>query len=94
MQVASHAIDPMVRRLITEAKLMASDDTSALGPASSRWLYIWSVARVDIAYALSTLAISVTSDSLKVICHQYFKICTSVHPQSPKGSHDAFFCLY
>ncbi len=35
-EVATHALDPMIQRLITESGLMAQDNVSAIGPASSR----------------------------------------------------------
>lgn len=62
-QVSSHAIDPMLRRHVNEAELLSLDDLVALSPSSSRWFYIWSIARVDLIDGLTTLAADFESDT-------------------------------
>lgn len=62
-QVSRHAIDPMLRRHVSDAELMSLDDLVALSPSSSRWFYIWSIARVDLIDGLTTLAADLESDT-------------------------------
>ena len=66
-EVSSHAIDPMMRRLMVESRLMAQDDPVAVKPESSRWKYVWEVARVDLSDGLADLAALYRSDALKVL---------------------------
>ncbi len=45
----------MMRRLVKEGELLASDRLEDLTPSNSRWQYIWSIARVDLMESILTL---------------------------------------
>ncbi|GAX73194.1 hypothetical protein CEUSTIGMA_g647.t1 [Chlamydomonas eustigma] len=64
-EVASHALDPMVQRLITESRLLGQGSLVEAEPDSLRWLFIWQVARVDLSDGLFMLATNYNQLALK-----------------------------
>lgn len=56
--VSHHGLDPMLRRLVMEARTLAKDDVRDAGPASARWRYIWNVAQEDLHNALEGLVVT------------------------------------
>lgn len=67
-QVASHAIDPMVKRLVQVGEMMALDTPANVAPSANGkpyWLFAHSVARLDLLDGLQTVMSIYSSDVLK-----------------------------
>ncbi|KAG2487286.1 hypothetical protein HYH03_014127 [Edaphochlamys debaryana] len=69
-EVSRNAIDPMMRRLMTEARMMALDDLGDVNHTSDRWQYIWQVAQVDLHDGLEELTASYEADALAAFTAQ------------------------
>ena len=65
-QASTHAIDPMIRRLVLDGQMMALDSSSHIAPAvKPYWLFAWSVARLDLIQSLETVLSIYSSDVIK-----------------------------
>eukprot|EP00198_Chlamydomonas_reinhardtii_P011170 XP_001700507.1 predicted protein [Chlamydomonas reinhardtii] len=69
-QVSRNAIDPMMRRLMRECTLLSLDDLADVNANSTRWQYVWRVARSDLHDGLHELLASYRSDALAAFTAQ------------------------
>ncbi|KXZ48338.1 hypothetical protein GPECTOR_28g744 [Gonium pectorale] len=69
-EVSRHAIDPMMRRLMSEATLMGLDAIADVNASSSRWQYVWQVAREDLHEGLTDLVDGYRKDALAAFSAQ------------------------
>ncbi|KAG2422329.1 hypothetical protein HXX76_016114 [Chlamydomonas incerta] len=69
-QVSRNAIDPMMRRLMRECTLLSLDDLADVSANSSRWQYVWRVARSDLHDGLHELLVSYRADALAAFTAQ------------------------
>lgn len=55
-QAATHAIDPMIRRLVLDGQMIALDSPVNVTPsAKPYWMFAWSVARLDLIQSLQSV---------------------------------------
>jgi hypothetical protein len=74
MQVSRNGIDSMMRRFISEAFLLANDNTSDVTTSSDRFNYLWTVGRFDLHSGFYQATLVFVRDTL-----HSFNYVTNIH---------------